>query len=131
MEFAQTPLAPSLSQWLREHFWPLVVESYRKLENPPDPRQRTLTPYSYLRCAPYQFLNDYHHDLVYAVTRALPQPHAQALDVYFLNFFTETATADALGVPLEGCLATLRQGLTTLLVRQRLVYCLLRQIERY
>ena len=48
--FAQAPEAMSLSQWLREQFWPLIRAAYRRLENPPDPRQRTLTAYSYLRC---------------------------------------------------------------------------------
>ncbi|MBI4598220.1 MAG: hypothetical protein HY737_07475 [Candidatus Omnitrophica bacterium] len=131
LEFAQTPVAPSLAQWLRQRFWPLILEAYRTLEQPADPRQRNLTPYSYLRCAPYEFLNDYHQDLVYTTVKTLPQRPQRAIDAYFLNFFTEHASAEALAVSAEDCLAALRQGLTMLLIHHRLVYCLLRQIERY
>ena len=131
LTFAQTPEASSLSQWLRPRFWPMVLDTYRRLEQPPDSRQRTLTPYSYLRCVPYQFLNDYHHDLVYATTLRLPDRERQAIATYFFHFYTEAATADALGCSVEEALALLRQGLIKLLIRHRLVYCLLRQIERY
>ena len=131
VEFAQQPEAPSLGQWLRERLWPLILETYRQLENPPDPRQRTLTPYSYLRCVPYQFLNDFHHELVYTSVRRLPATAWRAIDAYFLHFFTEPASADAVGCPVEALQASLRHGLRTLLVHDRLVYCLLRQIERY
>ena len=131
LEFAQQPAAPSLGQWLRERFWPLVVAAYRQLDQPADLRQRTLTPYSYLRCVPYEFLNDFHQDLVYSTVQQLPPIEWQAIDVYFLHFFTEPASAEALGCSLEACLTALRQGLTKLLINDRLVYCLLRQIERY
>jgi len=131
LEFAKEPLVPTLSQWLRERFWPLVLESYRRLENPPDARQRTLTPYSYLRCVPYQFLNDFHQDLVYTAAQRLPAMEHRAIDAYFFHFYTEAASADALGCTVEELQPLLRQGLTKLLVSDRLVYCLLRQIERY
>ena len=131
LEFARTPAAPSLSQWLRRQFWPMAVDAYRRLDQPADPRHRTLTPYSYLRCMPYQFLNDYHQELVYATVRGLPEIPRRAIDTYFLNFFTEDAAATELGVSAEECVAGLRQGLTALLIDHRLVYCLLRQIERY
>lgn len=121
----------SLALWLRERFWPAVVDAYQHLKDPPDPRQRTLTPYSYLRCVPYQFLNEYHDDLVYATTQRLPTMEWRAIDAYFLHFFTEPASADTLGASEEGFIACLRQGLTRLLINDRLVYCLLRQIERY
>lgn len=131
LEFAQTPDAPLLTQWLRERFWPLVLEAYRRLELPADPRQRTLTPYSYLRCVPYQFLNDFHHELVYTTVRRLPSIERRAIEAYFLHFFTEPASAEALGCSLSACMDSLRRGLIKLLIDQRLVYCLLRQIERY
>lgn len=131
LEFAQQPQAPLLSQWLRQRFWPLILESYRRLDSPADPRQRTLTGYSYLRCVPYEFLNEFHHDLVYTTVRRLPSKEWEAIDAYFLHFYTESATAEALSCLLEECLALLRRGLTTLLIQDRLVYCLLRQIERY
>jgi len=129
--FAQTPEAPSLSQWLRERFWPSVLDAYRRLSQPPDPRQRALTPYSYLRCVPYQFLNAYHQDLVDATLRRLPEREWQALDVYFLHFFTEPASAQAMTVSQDEWFETMRHGLIKLLIDHRLVYCLLRQIERY
>lgn len=131
LEFAKDPVPSSLAQWLRPRFWPLVSEAYRRLEDPPDPRQRTLTPYSYLRCIPYEFLNDYHEDLVTAKLKRLPAAEAQAIDAYFLRFYTEPAAAEAIGRPIEELNALLRQGLTKLLISERLVYCLLRQIERY
>lgn len=130
-EFAQNPVLPNLSQWLREQLWPRVAEAYRKLEQPADPRQRTLTPYSYLRCVPYGFLNDYHDELVYATTGQLPEDQRRAVEVYFFHFHTEAASAEALARPVEDTLALLRQALTKLLIHDRLVYCLLRQIERY
>jgi len=131
LEFAQQSHVPSLSHWLRERFWPLVLEAYRRLEQPADLRQRTLTPYSYLRCVPYEFLNDFHHDLVYSTVWQLPDRERQAIDVYFLHFFTEDACAEALHCPLQECVGLLRQALIKLLLNHRLVYCLLRQIERY
>ena len=131
LEFAQQPEAEALGPWLRERMWPAILAAYRKLEQPPDPRQRVLTPYSYLRCVPYRFLNDYHDELVYRVVRRLPAPEQQVVDAYFLHFFTEPAAAERVGCPLEELLALLRQALITLLLHRRLVYCLLRQIERY
>ena len=131
LEFARDPSAPSLSQWLRERFWALILAAYRHLENPPDLRQRTLTPYSYLRCVPYQFLNEFHHDLVYTTAQRLPTREWKGLDAYFLHFYTETASAESLGVSIEEWRVSLSHALTTLLVHHRLVYCLLRQIERY
>ncbi len=129
--FAQQPEAASLNHWLRERFWPLTVESYRHLEQPADPRQRVLTAYSYLRCVPYQFLNDFHHDLVYSTTQRLPPKEWDAINTYFFHFYTQTATAEALSCSPQEAEALLRRALTTLLVNHRLVYCLLRQIERY
>ncbi len=131
LEFAQQPEAPSLSAWLRERFWPRILDAYRKLENPPDPRQRTLTPYSYLRCVPYQFLNEFHHELVHRTIDRLPAAETRAIDAYFLHFYTEPAAAEALGCSVEDLAGWLRQGLVRLLIHDRLVYCLLRQIERY
>ena len=130
-EFARQPAAPSLSQWLRQRLWPLILEAYRKLENPSDPRQRTLTAYSYLRCVPYQFLDDFHHELVHTTLLRLPEPEQRAIEVYFLRFHTETASAESLGCSVEELRLTMRQALVKLLLHDRLVYCLLRQIERY
>ena len=120
-----------LREWLRARFWPRVAEYYRALERPADPRQRSLSAYSYLRCVPYQFLNEVHDTLVADALQRLPRSEQQAIEVYFLNFYTEPASAERLGWPLEACCSALRQGLIRLLISDRLVYCLLRQIERY
>jgi hypothetical protein len=130
-DFARQPAEPSLALWLRAHLWPRIVDAYRDLERPADPRQRVLTPYSYLRCVPYKFLNDFHHDLVQASVLRLPELERQAVDAYFLHFYTEPAAADAVGCGVDALQEALRQALIKLLIRQRLVYCLLRQIERY
>lgn len=131
LAFAQQPDASCVSEWLRGRFWPLIAHTYRQLEHPPDARQRTLTPYSYLRCVPYQFLNDFHHDLVYTTVQQLPPMVWRAIDAYFLHFYTEPASANELGCLVEAFREWLRQGLVNLLLNHRLVYCLLRQIERY
>ena len=131
LAFAQDPDAPSLTDWLRQRFWPGVLGAYRHLEDPPDPRQRTLTPYSYLRCVPYRFLNAFHHGLVYSTVWRLPPLERGTLEAYFLHFYTEAACAETLRRSIEECGTILRTGLIALLLRERLVYCLLRQIERY
>ena len=131
LEFAKDPCQESLSPWLREKFWPLILEAYRRLEQPADPKQRLLTPYSYLRCIPYQFLNDFHHELVHSALQRLPTNEQRAVDTYFLHFYTEAASATHLDCSIDALLLSLRQGLLKLLIRDRLVYCLLRQIERY
>lgn len=131
LDFAKDPAQESLSQWLRAGYWPLIVEAYRRLEQPADPKQRLLTPYSYLRCVPYQFLNDFHHELVHTRLQRLPINERRAIDTYFLHFYTESASAEHLTCSSDELLLWLRQGLLKLLVNERLVYCLLRQIERY
>ncbi|MBI4323458.1 MAG: sigma-70 family RNA polymerase sigma factor [Candidatus Omnitrophica bacterium] len=128
---ARTSIEQSLTGYVRVHFWNAVLSAYRELENPPDPCQRTLTAYSYLRCTPYQFLNAYHHELVHRTLHALPPQERRILDAYFLHFLKLEAAAQAASLPVEQTGAALRRGLVTLLLEHRLVYCLLRQIERY
>ena len=131
LECARTSIEQSLTGHLRAHFWNAVLSAYRELENPPDPGQRTLTAYSYLRCVPYQFLNAYHHELVHRTLQALSSQERRIMDAYFLHFLKLEAAAQAVSLPLEQTSTTLRRGLLTLLLEHRLVYCLLRQIERY
>lgn len=131
LDFAQTSIAESFSGYLRAHFWDGVVGVYRRLEDPSDPRQRKLTGYSYLRCIPYQFLNAFHHDLVARTLVTLPAAQAEATTGYFLNFLTMDATTQAMQQPAAAVEELLRRSLLCLLVEHRLVYCLLRQIERY
>ncbi|MBI3319961.1 MAG: sigma-70 family RNA polymerase sigma factor [Candidatus Omnitrophica bacterium] len=130
-EFAHTACPQSFAGYLRTHFWDAVLLAYRKLEDPPDLRQRKLTAYSYLRCIPYRFFKAYHHELVARVLRALPSEHHRVLERYFLHFETLPAAAQHLELPLETSEERLRSALTTLLIHHRLTYCLLRQIERY
>ncbi len=129
--FTPSPTTPSFGSYLRANFWETVLQAYRKLEEPPDLRQRKLTPYSYLRCIPYRFLNDFHHELVWRTVERVPRPAHDAITYYFLNFFTLQATADVLQCVAEDVEEILRRGLIPLLLEDRLVYCLLRQIERY
>ncbi len=131
LDYAQQPEARSFTSWIRSGLWPSVRDAYRRMSQPADLRQRPLTAYSYLRCIPYKFLNSYHQDLVYGTLSRLPQHQQQALHTYFLQFFTESATAQAMGCPQPESAQTLREALVRLLVDHRLVYCLLRQIERY
>ena len=131
LEFAQTAVEQSLSAYLRQRFWPAIVEAYRQLAVPPDPKQRRLTGYSYLRCAPYRFLNPFHHKLVTTSLQTLPSTTAEATSFYFLRFYTLDATGEAMRQPTEAVEDTLKRALSQLLIEQRLVYCLLRQIERY
>lgn len=131
LAFAQQPEAASLSAWIRERCWPQILETYQRLSQPEDPRQRLLTPYSYLRCVPYAFLNPAHDILVASALQQLTSRERLAAQTYFLAFHTETATAEVLGCSAEACTDTLRQGLVKLLIHRRLAYCLLRQIERY
>ncbi len=131
MDFASHPVDQSFAAFLRTHFWEAVLQTYRKLEDPPDPRQRKLTGYSYLRCIPYRFLNAFHQDLVDRTLQMLPRGEQDALTGYFLQFQSTAATAAAVGMSAEDTTATLRHSLITLLIHHRLVYCLLRQIERY
>lgn len=130
-EFVPSPEALSFAGFLRAHFWEAVRQAYRKLDEPADARQRRLTPYSYLRCVPYHFLNDFHHNLVRQRLARLPAGDHDAISYYFLNFFTLQATVEAMQRPAELVEEILRRGLTSLLIEDRLVYCLLRQIERY
>jgi hypothetical protein len=130
-EFAQQPLVHSFASFLRTRFWDAILCTYRNLEDPPDPRQRKLTPYSYLRCIPYRFLNAFHHELVTRTIQKLSSGPLRAIELYFLHFHTLPAAAEAMHLPTEAVEEALRRGLLTLLLEDRLVYCLLRQIERY
>ena len=131
LDYAQALPETRLSGYLRRQFWERLVAVYRELATPPDPRQRALTAYSYLRCVPYQFLNPYHQALVASAVDTLPVEERQTLSSYFFHFFTLEAAATLLGRPLDAVEAALKHSLLSLLIDQRLVYCLLRQIERY
>ena len=131
LDYAQTTTETPLAQFLKARFWPAIVVAYRRLEEPMDPRQRLLTPYSYLRCVPYQFLNAYHQRVVLDAVDQLPDVESHAIDGYFLHFLTLASTATRMACSPEEAEARLRRGLLAMLPHDRLAYCLLRQIERY
>lgn len=131
MQFAKHSGSHTLAAYLRTHFWDTVVAAYRKLENPVDPRQRKLTPYSYLRCIPYRFLNRTHEELVHVAVSGLARNERRALGAYFLDFCTLEAVAESMQLSAPAGRELVRRGLLSLYFEHRLVYCLLRQIERY
>jgi DNA-directed RNA polymerase specialized sigma24 family protein len=131
LDFVRSPDHQLLSSYLRAHFWNAAVAAYRRLELPDDPRQRRLTAYSYLRCVPYQFFNPSHQDLVARTLEDLPRAERRILRDYFLHFQTIRATAEATQLSDQAVHTLLYRGLVSLVNRQRLTYCLLRQIERY
>ena len=112
-------------------FWPAVQESYRSLENPPDPRQRTLTAYSYLRCVPYQFLNEHHHARVLRTVEHLALPLRQIIDLYHLRFYTEQAAMETLGITEWAFHRRYVGALRAAATEDFLSSVLLKQIERY
>ena len=121
----------SFAGYLRQSFWPALREDYRQLNQPIDARHRTLTPLSYLRCTPYQFLNEYHETLVREALRGLATADRRVLERYYLQFFTREAASEALGVAPTDFEQAQETALRRLRGRSTLAYHLLRQIERY
>ena len=130
-EYAPAEHGCSFAGYLRQSFWPTVRERYQQLEQPLDPRHRTLTALSYLRCTPYQFLNDYHEVLVREALRALAAADQRVLEQYYLQFFTTEAAGEATGRTLPLFETARETALRRLRGRSVLAYHLLRQIERY
>lgn len=122
---------PNFTIYLRQALWPALIEQYQSLENPDDPLQRKLTGLSYLRCIPYQFLNDYHHELVYGALRGLPPNERRVIDLYFLQFQTDAAVIAGLEITTELLDLRRRSALEKLRRQTVLAYHLLLQIERY
>lgn len=121
----------SFTGYLRQSFWPALRDQYRQLNQPVDARHRTLTPLSYLRCTPYQFLNEYHEGLVREVLRALAAADRRVLERYYLQFFTTEAAGEATGLTPPLFETARAVALRRLRGRSALAYHLLRQIERY
>ncbi|MBI4354826.1 MAG: hypothetical protein HY597_00065, partial [Candidatus Omnitrophica bacterium] len=116
-----------LHHHLTEQFWPAVVAEYRELDRPADARQRRLTPYSYLRRVPYEFLNDYHHERVTAALARLPEREQRFLHRYFFEFCSDGAIAEELQLQPQTARAYRRQAFSQLLAVDRLAAALLRQ----
>lgn len=133
LNYAATPsLETTGFRWVfKQTFWPTLLKNYRTLENPPDPAQRKLTGYSYLRCVPYQFLNPYHHERVHETVKELPSSQRQAVELYYLHFYKEEAAALNLGISLYAFWRRRKGALRLIAEKDYLSYILLNQIERY
>ena len=116
---------------LKKNFWPTIVRIYQELEQPPDARHRVLTGYSYLRCVPYQFLNDYHHDRVTAAVGTLPLPEREVVELYYLRFYKEEAVVASAKISLHAFRRRRARALRAIAEADPLSRALLIQIERY
>jgi hypothetical protein len=130
-EFTDDPRRGRFTRFLEQELWSRIRSGYGSLRYPHDPRQRLLTDYSYLRCTPYQFLNQYHQTIVTTTLAQIEPPDRQLLDLYFLRFFTDDAIAAALRTEPETIVAHRRHALTHVGRANHLTYALLQQIERY
>lgn len=121
----------SFSLFLKKNFWNKIILEYKKLENPPDPRQRKLTIYSYLRCVPYQFFNFYHQEKVNRILEILKPEEKEIVELYFFNFFKEEEILKRKGINHESFLEKKQKILDKISFLDPLVHALLLQIERY
>lgn len=131
LSFKKSSSYKNFNHCLRGTFWQNILSSYKKLENPINPNERKLTPYSYLRCSPYQFLNPYHQQLVYKYIRLLPKQEHDIIRLYFLHFLTEPAVAAQIKISPTKFQEFKQSALDRLLKQNILVWALLLQIERY
>lgn len=119
------------STYVQEGFWNRILKGYRRLQIPQDRRQRQLTGYSYLRCSPYLFLNSYHQNRVDSIVGMLPKTEQRLIELYFLRFFTENAIAKVKRITISAFRRRKKKAMMHILKKDRLVYVLLLQIERY
>ena len=118
-------------EYVENHFWWMILRSYRALLQPPDPRQRRLTPYSYLRCVPYQFLNPYHHERVGRAVAELPRLQREVVDLYYLKFYKEEAVFSTARISRYAFWRRRKAALRAIAANDYLSFILLTQIERY
>jgi len=121
----------SFHSHLYRNLWPAVRKAYCALENPPDPNQRKLTGYSYLRCVPYRFFNSAHQKRVNRTIRKLPGDERQVLELYTLRFYREEAVLGAVNLSPETFRRLRTRALRNIVKQDRLSCALLLQIERY
>ncbi|MFH1776382.1 MAG: hypothetical protein ABH952_02315 [Candidatus Omnitrophota bacterium] len=131
LTFKKNRLHKNFYHFLKTGFWDKISKTYQAFENPRDRRQRKLTAYSYLRCCPYQFLNNYHHQLVYKNIETLPIEQKNIIESYFLNFFKYQATAQKYNRSVIKVKQQKHAALNRLYKKDPLVCALLLQIERY
>ena len=117
--------------YLKQAYWLTLLKSYRALEKPPNPFQRRLTAYSYLRCAPYQFLNPYHQERVYERVAQLPAPQRRVVELYYLHFYKEAAVLETAEMDPEMFRRLRSEALGSISSSDTLSFVLLNQIERY
>lgn len=121
----------NFSVYLSDNFWKCILDAYEKLKEPLDSRQRLLTSYSYLRCIPYKFLNSCHQEMVETVLDHLPGREREIIDLYFLSFYTNRATAEEMDASFKEVMAGKKDGLKRIYSLDPLTHALLGQIERY
>lgn len=117
------------SIWLKNNFWKKVFQNYDSLKYPPDKKQRKLTSYSYLRCVPYNFLNDYHQKKVNSILDFLSPIKKSIIYLYYLKFYKDEIIKKEKGIahPYQ-----IRKDILGEIANlDYLVYALLLQIERY
>ncbi|MCM8779096.1 MAG: hypothetical protein NC834_04875 [Candidatus Omnitrophica bacterium] len=117
--------------YLKKNFWKRILEEYNKLENPPDPKQRKLTPYSYLRCVPYEFMNRYHQERVEGILKRLKCEEQEIVKLYFLNFYRIEEILRIKNLTPQAFQNFKKDILYKIACLDTLVYSLLLQIERY
>jgi len=117
--------------YLKKNFWKRISEEYKKLEDPPNPRERKLTAYSYLRCIPYEFLNSYHQEIVDSTLEKLEKEEKELIELYFLNFLKEEEIIKEKKLSLEEFYRLKEKILDKIYFINPLVCALLLQIERY
>ncbi len=130
-EFTGDPERGRFTRFLKDELWPRVRSSYQSLRYPHDRRQRLLTDYSYLRCTPYQFLNRHHQTLVNNTLEHLATAERKIVDLYFLRFFSEEATAAQLETDIPLAVASRCRALDHVGALNPIARALLLQIERY
>lgn len=130
-EYLKEALPVTFDWYLKQAFWSTILKGYRSLEQPADPRERVLTPYSYLRCSPYQFMNGTHQERVYSTVGKLFPLHRQVVDLYYLRFYRQEAVASTIRISPIAFRRRQLQALRTLATADPLTYVLLTQIERY
>lgn len=117
--------------YLKKNFWNKISDEYKKLENPPNPKQRKLTQYSYLRCVPYEFLNSYHQEIVNITLKKLKKEERELIELYFLNFLKEEEIVKEKNISLKEFYSLKEKILHKISLINPLVCALLLQIERY
>jgi len=131
LAYLEEPTTGHFELSMKQTFWPSLLESYKALVQPADPRQRTLTGYSYLRCVPYQFLNRFHHQRVYAAVGQLPPEQREILEFYYLRFYREAAVLEETEISTHLFQTHRALALRNIASSDYLSYILLNQIERY